>query len=35
VADFRRRNAGMVGGEGGFFSRLEALQEELGRCAPT
>lgn len=29
VADFRRRNAGVVGAEGGFFSRLEALQEEL------
>ncbi|NGX17077.1 XrtA system polysaccharide chain length determinant [Wenzhouxiangella sp. XN24] len=29
VADFRRRNAGMIGGEGGFFSRLEGFQEEL------
>ena len=29
VADFRRRNAGLIGGEGGFFSRLEAFQEEL------
>jgi len=29
VAEFRRRNAGLVGAEGGFFSRLEALQEQL------
>lgn len=29
VADFRRRNAGMIGGEGGFFSRLEGFQEQL------
>ena len=29
VADFRRRNAGLVGGEGGFFARLEAFQEQL------
>jgi polysaccharide chain length determinant protein (PEP-CTERM system associated) len=29
VADFRRRNAGMVGGEGGFFVRLEGFEEEL------
>jgi len=29
VADFRRRNAGVVGAEGGFFDRLETLREEL------
>jgi polysaccharide chain length determinant protein (PEP-CTERM system associated) len=29
VAEFRRRNAGLVGGEGGFFARLEGFQEEL------
>lgn len=29
VADFRRRHAGVIGGEGGFFARLEALQEQL------
>jgi polysaccharide chain length determinant protein (PEP-CTERM system associated) len=29
VADFRRRHAGLVGGEGGFFARLEALGEQM------
>lgn len=29
VADFRRQNAGTIGGEGGFFVRLEGLQEQL------
>lgn len=29
VAEFRRRNSGVVGAEGGFFTRLEALQEQL------
>lgn len=29
VAEFRRRNAGVVGPEGGFFTRLENLQEEI------
>lgn len=29
VADFRRRNAGLVGAEGGFFTRLDLLQEQL------
>ena len=29
TADFRRQNAGLIGGEGGFFERLEAMQEEL------
>jgi polysaccharide chain length determinant protein (PEP-CTERM system associated) len=29
VAEFRRRNAGVVGAEGGFFTRLENLQEQL------
>ena len=29
VAEFRRRNAGVVGAEGGFFTRLETLQEQL------
>lgn len=29
VADFRRRNAGVIGGEGGFFTRLEAEEEQL------
>jgi polysaccharide chain length determinant protein (PEP-CTERM system associated) len=29
VAEFRRANAGMIGGEGGFFTRLDGLQEEL------
>lgn len=29
VADFRRRNAGVVGADGGFFSRLENLEEQL------
>ncbi len=29
VAEFRRANAGMIGGEGGFFTRLDSLQEEL------
>lgn len=29
VADFRRRNAGLVGTEGGFFNRLDLLQEQL------
>lgn len=29
VAEFRRRNAGIVGAEGGFFARLENLQEQL------
>lgn len=29
VADFRRRNAGLVGGEGGFFTRLDSFQEQL------
>jgi polysaccharide chain length determinant protein (PEP-CTERM system associated) len=29
VADFRRRNAGVIGAEGGFFTRLENLQEQL------
>ena len=28
AADFRRRHAGVIGGEGGFFGRLEALQEQ-------
>jgi polysaccharide chain length determinant protein (PEP-CTERM system associated) len=29
VADFRRDNAGLIGGEGGFFARLDSFQEEL------
>ncbi len=29
VADFRRRNAGLVGAEGDFFNRLARLQDEL------
>jgi polysaccharide chain length determinant protein (PEP-CTERM system associated) len=29
VAEFRRANAGMIGGEGGFFTRLDAMQDEL------
>ena len=29
VADFRRRNAGVVGSEGGFFNRLDQLEEQL------
>ena len=29
VAEFRRRNAGLIGGEGGFFARLESFQEQL------
>ena len=29
VADFRRRNAGLVGTEGGFFNRLDMLSDEL------
>jgi polysaccharide chain length determinant protein (PEP-CTERM system associated) len=29
VAEFRRQNAGLIGGEGGFFTRLETMQEEL------
>lgn len=29
VADFRRRNAGLVGAEGGFFNRLDMLNDEL------
>ena len=29
VADFRRRNAGLVGADGGFFTRLDSLQEQL------
>lgn len=29
IADFRRRNAGLVGAEGDFFNRLARLQDEL------
>ena len=29
VADFRRRHAGVIGGEGGYFARLETLEEQL------
>lgn len=29
VAEFRRRNAGLVGAEGGFFTRLQSLEEQL------
>lgn len=29
VADFRRRNAGLVGTEGGFFNRLDNLRDQL------
>jgi polysaccharide chain length determinant protein (PEP-CTERM system associated) len=29
VAEFRRQNAGLIGGEGGFFTRLDSLQDEL------
>ncbi|NND55159.1 MAG: hypothetical protein HKN56_09360 [Gammaproteobacteria bacterium] len=29
VADFRRRNAGLVGAEGDFFNRLASLQDEF------
>jgi polysaccharide chain length determinant protein (PEP-CTERM system associated) len=29
VADFRRRNAGLVGAEGDFFNRLRSLQDQL------